>query len=100
MRQRDHMASISQDTAMGTLILEMGDSLRTVDNKYQILLLKTIFKRKNLSKVERSEIPDLRAIFNQIVNNVRDKESASNVVKLMKDSRFKFKLGDLVRLRL
>jgi len=93
------MASISQDTAMGTLVLEMGDFLRTADNKYQILLLKTIFK-KNLSKVKRSDIPDLREIFNQIVNNVIDKESASKVVKLMKENRFKIKFGDQVRLRL
>ena len=91
MRQRDHMASISQDTAMGTLILEMGDFLRTADNKYQIVLLKTIFK-KNLSKVKRSDIPDLREIFEQIVN------SASKVVKLMKENRFKIKLGAQLRL--
>ena len=93
------MASISQDAAMGTLITEMGDFLRTSDNKYQILLLKTIFK-KILSKVKGSDIPDLRDIFEQIVNNVSDKESASKVVKLMKNNRFKINRLDLLRLRL
>ena len=68
-------------------------------SSYQILLLNTIFK-KNLSKVKRSEIPDLREIFEQIVNNVSDKESASKVVKLMKNNRFKINRLDLLRLRL